>query len=72
MSAAAETTMAEQERKDIPFQIRCSASWLERIQFAADALGLSAAAYIRMVTIERMNQDGIPTSPPPQKKPKRK
>jgi hypothetical protein len=47
------------ERKDVPFQIRCAQSWLDRVQEAADALELSAAAYIRMVVTQRMDQDGV-------------
>lgn len=48
------------ERKDVPFQIRCAQSWLDRVQESAEALGLSAAAYIRMVVTQRMDQDGAP------------
>jgi hypothetical protein len=64
---AAGTFMAD-ERKDAPFQIRAARSWIARVQFAAEQLGISAAAYVRMVVTQRMNQDGVPD---PSKKPKR-
>jgi hypothetical protein len=48
------------ERMDVPFQIRCPRSWLDRLEIAAELKGISAAAYIRMVTSERMDADGVP------------
>lgn len=56
------------ERKDVPFQIRSTRNWLDRVERHADALGLSAAAYIRMVVTQRMDQDGEP-KPAPTRKP---
>lgn len=56
------------ERKSIPFQIKCEPAWLDRVKFAADQLGISAASYIRMVTTQRMDADNVPR---PKQKPKR-
>lgn len=59
------------ERKSIPFQIRCSAAWLERVQAAADAKELSIAAFIRLAVTERMNADGVKVVRPEVRKPKK-
>lgn len=62
------------ERKDVPFQIRCSRSWLDRLEQAADKLGLSAASYIRMTMTRQMALDGFPPDDtlPPKKPPRSK
>lgn len=68
--AIAELPVSQKKAKT--FQMRCEIAWLERIERAADSLGLSAAAYIRMVVTQRMNQDNIPVDdpkPPPRRKP---
>ncbi len=59
------------DRKDVPYQIRCTRDWIDRVEYAANRLGLSSAAFIRMVVTQRLDADGIPeTPPPPKKKPK--
>ncbi len=58
--------------KDVAYQVRCSREWLDRVQSAADHLGMSAAAYIRMAVTQRMDLDGIPEPKPDAKKHKSK
>lgn len=64
---AAEQPMAD-ERKEFPFQIRCTHSWLDRVKGAADKLGMSAASYIRMAVTQRMDADDVPHPKPPRPK----
>lgn len=47
--------MADPAKKDIPFQIRCTEAWLERVKEKAEVIGLSAAAYIRMIVSQHMD-----------------
>lgn len=73
MSASAtENFMGAPQKKSVAYQIRCTRDWIDRVERAANALEMSAAAYIRMVTTERMNHDNVPhDDPPPRRKPRR-
>ena len=58
--------------KNSVWQIRADPAWLARVKAAAKSKGLTAAAWLRMVAIERMNGDGIPvpTAASPDHKPR--
>ena len=71
MSATATEKSVTKEPTDHTFQMRVQRSWLDRVEEAANNLGLSAASYIRMVVSQRMDTDGIPAVKPTPKKPRR-
>jgi len=54
--------------KNKVWQIRVDDDFLRWLKAAAEAKGLTAAAYLRMIAIDRMIADGIPK--PPKKKPR--
>lgn len=60
--------MASDHDEMVAYQVRCRRSWLDRVQKAAEAIGLSAAAYIRMTVTQRMDADQVPPSPKPKKR----
>lgn len=70
MDATITENFMDAKDADIAYQIRCKRSWMDRVTVAAKALGLSPAAYIRMVVTQRMNDDGTPHTETP-KKPKK-
>jgi hypothetical protein len=55
-------------RRDL-IQLRADPAWIDRVNAAAEALGLSLSAYIRLAVNERMNRTAAeqPPQPPPQK-----
>ena len=57
--------------KNKVWQIRVDDDFLQWLKAAAESKGLSAAAYLRMVAIDRMVEDGVPKPPPRSKKPKK-
>lgn len=69
---AATDPMARTEKTEVAYQVRSSRAWLDRVQYAASQLEMSAAAYIRQAVTLKMNADGVPLVPPPEKKPPRR
>ena len=57
-----------QEKSTERVDLRVPPTWLKRVEDAADRKGLKVAAYIRMVTTERMDQDNVPKPDPPKPK----
>ena len=66
---ATETPVADKDSLDKTFPILCSEPWLERTKEAANRLGMSAGAYIRMCVTQWMNHTNEPPAKP--KKPKK-
>lgn len=57
--------------KNKVWQIRVDDEWLRWIKAAAEEKKLSAAAYLRMIALDRVKADGIPR-PDEKPKPKRR
>lgn len=62
MATVTELMTQPKNPKSGVWQIRADRDWLARVKLAAKMKGLSAAAYLRMVAIERMDADGIPSA----------
>lgn len=67
MSTTATGVLMSSERKSVPFQIRCTRSWLDRVEAVAARLELSAAAYIRTVVTRQLEQDEETMPAPPRR-----
>lgn len=57
-------------KKSAKIEVRAEPEWVERVQYAANLLGLSGSAFARMVITQRMDADGVPAVPPKPRKPK--
>lgn len=68
-AATAEKVM---DKKEVAYQIRCSRAMMDRMEYAAGQLGLSVAAWLRMLAMKDMAEHSIPETPPKEpKKPRR-
>lgn len=68
MTTAVTENRPMSDPKIVAYQVRCSREWIDRVEFAANKLGLSAAGFIRMAITQRLDNDGVPAHPPKQKR----
>ena len=61
------STISMPTKKSAKIEVRAEPEWVDRVQRAAAALGLSASAFARMVLTQRMDQDGVPPQAKPRK-----
>ena len=56
--------VAKSKPKDQRVEFRADAAWYKRVEAAAEHLGISVAAYLRMAAIEKIDREERRREPP--------